>query len=188
MGEDVEIGFTYRPVEDKFSASVNAIFVWSDSALRATLVHEATHVVFTRKYLALAGFEPRELMLLEQGCSDIAIAMHVVNEAMAYRNEALWYEGQAGGKPPDTERKARVYAMALDAERGDESKIMTFARYLQNYAEAVMGPGLRRSAPKRVDCGPPIAFRGKRQGNVVLPSDPAPAILVPFLDALAREL
>jgi hypothetical protein len=187
MGPALTIGFAYHPITDQFSCAEEAILGWSERALRATLVHEATHLVFTREYLALSGLERRELMVLEKGCSDIALALRVLNEAIAYRNEALWHAAQPGEGPADTPRKAMVYAMALAAERRDKAKLVEYVGFLRNYAEAALPPPLRRDAPKRLDCGPPAVLRGKSRGKVVRPSDPAPEILVPFLEALGQK-
>jgi hypothetical protein len=80
-----------------------------------------------------------------------------------------------------------MYRMAVGAERGQQATLLEYTRYLLAYAEAKISPNERRSSPTRTDCGPPPMLRGNNRGKVVIPSDVAPEILVPFLDALARE-
>lgn len=144
------------------------------------LVHEATHVVFFNRMVAQSGFTPLELMAVNQSCYDINLVMTVVSEALAHANQSVWTFRRPN---PDLTDNEFVQDMMLAARerRSNPEAMRLFKRGMFFYSERQLE--LHSQQPDQF-CGPPVMVRGPGRRNYFAPSDVAPEIANPILDAL----
>jgi len=141
------------------------------------LVHEATHAVEIGKAVSISGFTREELFALFTVCGDFGRMLAFSEEALAYRNSALWE--LAWPKAQDVEAPESARELMISARRwvaGDLEAAGSFARALQMIAS------IGRLQVDQVQCEPAPIVRGPRSGQLFFPSDIAPEIIVPLLN------
>lgn len=156
---------------------ISTVFARTETAdkVGSVLIHETTHVVIRQRILALSQLTELELEAIMHMCEDSDYQLRVTNEALAYRNQAKWFnERNLLDILTGSEHRA-LYQAAAKAEPGDLASLRAYAGALQ----------IAIGAPSMVHrgCGAPYVMRGPSKGQLFYPSDIASDFLAPFLDA-----
>lgn len=149
------------------------------------LVHEATHTVFAHRLDRESGFSRDEQAWLEMRCSELRSPFRILNEGLAWSNEAIWHKLRHQGRispsaHPDLDRMLRE---ASDATMNVPGAIDRFAQELVAYSEHVERNTRDRHPERDRRCLPLVALRGPHAGEWFSPADINPSFALPLFRA-----
>lgn len=145
-----------------------------------TLVHEATHAVFGRHWKNESGFTRDELVLLEMRCAELSAPLRIMNEGLAWSNQAAWHRWRHQGHIlasvyPDVDRMLH--------EASDFAHVRPFAQELVAYTLNMERHGTNARADHDRCCLPLVAVRGPHAGEWFSPADLNPGFALPLFRA-----
>jgi len=146
----------------------------------SVLVHEATHAVVSKAEEERTGLTADELTRIMAMCSDYAWIANFSGELLAFKNQARWFLSR--DMAPVYIVKAGSLAAAIMFEANGSGMDAPHARWLEAYLEEYPEAPTFNGEPFR--CSPVIVVRGPRRGQIYVPSDVAPELIVPVLDEL----
>lgn len=149
------------------------------------LVHEATHAVFGHRLDRESGFNRDEQVWLEMRCSELRTPFRILNEGLAWSNQAVWHKLRHQGRisrssHPDTDRMLQE---ANDATLNIPGAIDHFAQELITYSEHVERNTRNRHPERDRRCLPLVALRGPHAGEWFSPADLNPSFALPLFRA-----